>query len=150
GLLLVRSAAARRRRATSGRPRPVRGTSRLDETALAAADPVPGAAEPLVERDLRPPAQRLLDLRDVEGAPPQIALARGLHPRRLLAAGDRSALRMEVCARRLAPAPDVEASAGARRDQHRRDDVVDVDEVARLAAVSEDDRLAAFRHRLQE
>src|SRR5262245_34983456 len=48
---------------------------------LARLDPVPGAAEPVLERVLRPPAQLRLRARYVEGAAQHVAFARGLEGR---------------------------------------------------------------------
>lgn len=64
-------------------------------------DPVPGAAQAVVERDLRPPAQFLLDVADVERAPPDVALAWCLEPRWLSIAADRPAMGVQIGDARL-------------------------------------------------
>ena len=92
---------------------------------------------------LRAPAELALRARGVEDASARVARTRLAMDRLAVDAGDLGTEPMELVHRRLERGPDVVDAAAPGRREGGLDDVADVDVVARLLAVAEDERLLA-------
>src|SRR2546428_4325958 len=101
--------------------------------------PSPRLGEPVVERPLRPPGQLAGGERDLEHAALELAQPHGRELRFALDPGDALDRLVQLEHRRLDAGADIEhAAAVVERGEHRTHDVVDIDVVARLAAVAVD------------
>src|SRR5262245_41784722 len=112
---------------------------------------LPGLTKAARERHLGTPAELSPRERRVEHAPPGIA-GSGLAVGRLpVDACDLATLLVQPVDGGLDAGPDVEDSLAVLRGREDRcDDIRDIDEVAALLAVSEDQRLLARGHPLEE